>query len=186
MLMIDQTLQFCAKYDVASWLALLIMVLGLILGYLRFFRPRRSIKNFPVNIHWKREPGRNFPLRITVQLTNHTDNSVYISSLSFKALRLRRDPQANADTATERQHLKFPEPVEGEDYTLLNKFDFFLPVDSSISTYAPIDPNHSDEEVKRAFTCGRVGIVECYVTILPRAYKPQVFRLKIKPRSNLL
>jgi len=184
--MIDQALQFCARYDIAGWLSVLIMVAGSVVGYLRFFRPRRSIPNFPVKIHWHRNAPRNYPLRITVEFTNHTGRSAYVSSVSFKASGLRADPKAGVDTATRRQHLKFPVPVPGQNYTLLKDFDVYLPVDGSTSTYAPIDPQHTDEEIKRAFTCGRVGVVECFVTVLPRSYKPQVFRLRIKPRSKLL
>jgi hypothetical protein len=179
-------LELCAKYDVAGWLSLFIMGIGALWGYVRFFKPRRSIRNFPVKIDWRRAEGMNWPLQITISFTNHTGKKAYISSVSFRPTGLRPAPHAAADTATQKQPIKFPVPVPGANYSMLEDFDVFLDVDRTTSTYAAIDPQHTDEEVMRAFTCGRVGVLDCFVCLLSREYKPEVHRLRVSPKARLL
>jgi type IV secretory pathway VirB4 component len=72
----------------------------------------------------------------------------------------------------------------GKKEILLQEFEFYLKVDESTGSYAPIDPNHTDEEVEEAFRRGKVGIFDCYVTLLSRDHKPLVHRLRIKPKKN--
>ena len=176
-----------AKYDLWSFISLGILVLGSIVGYLKFYKPRRSIRNFIVNLHYERAPGWNFPLRITVVFTNHSGKNVHIASASFKFKDLRPDPRAIGDTYTGKLPLKFPKEVQlpsGEKETLLQEFEYYLKVDESTGSYAPIDPKHTDEEIELAFKRGKVGVFDCYVTLLSRDHKPLVHRLKIKPRKK--
>ena len=182
-----QFLLWCAKYDIWSFISVAMLALGTIAGYLKFYRPRRSIKNFIVSFHYERAPGWNFPLRVTIVFANHTGRNVHITSASFRCKDLRADPKALGDTYSGKLPVKFPREVElpnGGKLALLQEYEYYLKLDESTGSYAPIDPSHTDEEVEQAFGKGKVGIFDCYITLLSRDHKPLVHRLRIKPRKK--
>ena len=176
--MLKNFLISAAKYDFWSLLSLIILILGTVAGYLKFYRFRRSIRNLTVQFGYKRHPEENFPLRITVWFTNYTGKNIHIASATFKCRELRPDPNAMRDTHTGKMPLKFPKESR------LQEFEFYLKVDESAGTYVPIDPKHTDKEIEDAFRHGKVGIFDCYVTLLSRDYKPLVHCLRIKPKEN--
>ncbi len=185
--MIKNLFLLFARFDFWSFLSLLMLILGSVAGYLKFYRPRKSIRNFIVNFHYERAPGWNFPLRITIAFANHTGRNVHIASASFKCKDLRPDPKAMGDTYTGKMPMKFPKEVTMSDGTkqiLLQEFEYYLKIDESTGSYAPIDPDHTDEEVEQAFMRGKVGTFDCYVTLLSRDHKPLVHRLRIKPQKQ--
>lgn len=186
--MIKNLFLLAARFDFWSFLSLAILILGSVAGYLKFYRPRKSIQNFIVNFHYERAPGWNFPLRITIAFTNHTGKNVHIASASFKCKDLRPDSRATGDTYTGKMPMRFPKEVtmpDGKKEVLLEEFEYYLKVDESTGSYAPIDPNHTDEEIKRAFMRGKVGTFNCYVTLLSRDHKPLVHRLRVKPKKHI-
>lgn len=175
-----------AKYDFWSIVSLFILIFGSVAGYWKFYRPRKSIRNLIVKFHYERAPGWNFPLRITVAFANHTGKNIHIASATFKCEGLRPDRNAMGDTYTGKMPLKFPKEVtleNGKKEILLQEFEFYLKVDESTGSYAPIDPNHTDDEIEEAFRSGKVGTFDCYVTLLSRDHKPLVHRLRIKPKK---
>jgi hypothetical protein len=93
------------------------------------------------------------------------------------------------DTHTRKMPLKFPKEVilgNGTKQTFLQEFEYYLKVDESTGSYAPIDPNHTNDEVEDAFRRRKTGTFDCYVTLLSRDHKPLVHRLRIKPQKNFL
>lgn len=178
---------FCAKHDVFSFISLCILAAGATAGYFRFFAPRKSIKNFLIKFDYEKAEGWNFPLRIRILFTNHTGQNVYITSASFKCENLRPAPNANVDTHTKKMPIKFPREVlrpDGSREVLLHDFEYFIRVDETVGSYAPINPEHTDEEIENAFRLGKVGTFNCYVTLLSRRDKPTVYRLKLKPKEQ--
>ena len=185
--MLKDFLILAAKYDSWSLLSLIILILGSVAGYWKFYRPRKSIRNLIVKFHYERAPGWNFPLRITVVFANHTGKNIHIASATFKCDDLRPDPNAMGDTHTGKMPLKFPKEVTSENgtkHSLLQEFEYYLKVDESTGSYAPIDPNHTNDEVEDAFRRGKTGTFDCYVTLLSRDHKPLVHRLRIKPQKG--
>lgn len=185
--MIKGFLVWCATYDLWSFLSLTILVSGAIIGYFKLYRPRKSIKNFLVSYECERAEGWNFPLRILIIFTNHTGKSLHISSASLKLKGLRPDPIATVDESTGKMPIKFPRDVfkNGIKRTLPMDAEFYLEVDSFVGGYVPIDPKHTNKEAEKALRKGKVGILECYVTLLPRDQKPTIYRLKTKPKKRL-
>ena len=176
-----------AAYDLWSFASLILLILGSVVGYLKFYRPHKRINNFLVWFHCERAEGWNFPLRVLVQFTNHTGNSIHISSASFKCKTLRPDPDSSVDSSTGKIPLKFPKSLilKGKEEVVLADFEYDLKVDDVVHSYAPIDPMHTNEEVEQAFREGKVGTLHCYVTLLPRDRKPTVYRLKVSPKKQL-
>jgi hypothetical protein len=179
--------RFLATYDFWSFASFILLIAGSIVGYLKFYRPHKRINNFLVWFHCERAEGWNFPFRILVQFTNHTGNSVHISSASFKCKGLRPDPNSSVDSSTGKIPLKFPKKVmrDGIAEAVLDHFEHDLRVDDTVHSYAPIDPKHTNEEAERAFLKGEVGTLYCYVTLLPRDRKPSIYQLKVSPKKQL-
>ncbi len=176
-----------AKYDIWSSASFVILIFGLVAGYIKFYRPHKSIKNFYVFFHCECAAGWDFPFRVIIGFTNHTGRSVHIASASFKFKNLRPDPNSTVDSSTGRTIIKFPtEVMVGEKIeTLLQDFEYYLKVDETVHSYAPIDPSHKNEEAEQAFSKGKVGTLDCYVTLLSRDRKPIVYRLKTSPKKRL-
>lgn len=176
-----------AAYGFWDILSLLLVAGGAVWGYVRFFRAVRWIPNLTVFFHYHRGPTQAFPLVVAAELTNHTGKSMFITSVSFKCRRLRPDPTGKRDAGSGNLEIKFPPPpqnVPPGSPVMLSEFEAFLRDGESTHTWAPLDPTHSDEDVRYALQMGSVGYLECYVTLLSKDHKPFVYLLRAHPKID--
>ena len=178
-----------AMSDFGIWdiLSLALFIGGALYGYFRFFRPTTHIPNLTVFFNYQRLSDFHFPLQLTVEFTNHTGKSAFITSVWFKCVDIRPHPNARLDAGTKRLEIKFPESrtnEHGERFYVLSAFECYLKDGSSAPTFVPLDPSHTDDEIRRVLQDGLLGYLECYVTLLSREHKPTVYRLRVCPRKD--
>jgi hypothetical protein len=175
-----------AKYDIWSLLSFVILVAGSVLGYLKFYRPRKHIKYVNIDFKCQRAPGWLSEFRILIIFSNNTGKSIFITSALFKFKDLRPDEKSIGDKSTNLVPAKFPinRIIAGEEQEVLDAFECYLKNDEITHTYIPIDPKHTDEEVIQAFKNAKAGTFSCYISILSRDKKPVIYRLKIKPKGQ--
>jgi hypothetical protein len=179
-------LKSISEYGAWDIISLLILLTGFIWGLATFWFRRKSLKNFTVCFNWKRVPKNNYPLQLTVEFTNRTQKTAFITGMYFIPDKLRPHPNARIDSSSKRMELKFPTPanVGGRDILLYQKFDSIIENDKSDNTFVCLDPTHSDEEIKKAFHFERAGTLYFYLTLLNREEKPNIYRFKVHAHKN--
>ena len=176
-----------AAYGFWDILSLLLLAAGAMWGYVRFFRPVRSIPNFTVFFNYCRDLGHQYQSLLTIELRNHTGHSVHIMSAGFKCEGLRPHPDGTRDAGTGKLEIKFSQSLikqPGTSQSVLSTFEAFLTDGQSMATWAPLDPTHSDDDVRYAMQLGTVGYFECYVTLISKNHKPLTYRLIARPKTN--
>ena len=179
-------LLWAAKYDFWSLLSLIILVVGAIAGFMTFYWPRRSIKNLTIGFRHERAGEEwNYPSRILIIFANDTGKNIHIASASFKYKDLRPDRKTLQDGQTGKSPIYFPMLEKGGTQPILQGFECYLDTEKRIThSYAPIDPDHTDEEVRDALIKGKAGSFNCFVTLLPRDNRPVIRRLKVKAKNK--
>ena len=138
-----------------------VLVLPAIMGFGIYLWARRRVRN--LNFFTKRlRDGSNYPLKVYVEIRNYTGRSAVISMPFFKYDRLRPDPNARGDSPSREYEIKFPNPSQ----QTLSEVEYLLRRRESVSTWVPIDPQHTDAEVDAALESRRVGKLHCMCTWL--------------------
>jgi hypothetical protein len=155
-------------WDAAQFL---VVAFGLGIGVKLIFFPRRRIRNLNFFTRLERESHAQFPLRIHLELRNYTGTTVVLSSPFFVYRELRPAPQAHGDIPSGEYEIKFPNPT-GQ---LLSEVEYLLRNKESVVTFIPLDPQHSDDEVKKALERQCAGTLTVICTWLKE--KPQIEKL---------
>ena len=150
-----------------------IVIAGVVFGSFYFFRKRRVPMLNIFTSHSKRQ-GVNYTSLINVEFRNFTGCGIAICNPYFKYRDLKSDPVAHRDSYSGEAEVKF----RGVDGNVLTEIETFLRHKESTATWIPVDPTHSNEEVKSALNSKRVGIL--YFTCVWITKKPKVRNLAIR------
>ena len=168
------TLIFLNDLGVWEMLNFLIVIAGIIIGSVYFFRKRRvPMLNIFIS-HSKRPEGQNYTSLINIEFRNFTGCSIAICNPYFKYRKLRSDPVAHRDSYSGEAEVKF----KGTEGNGLTEIEAFLRHKESTATWIPVDPKHSDEEIKSTLDNKRVGIL--YFTCVWVIEKPKVRKMVIR------
>ena len=95
-----------------------------------------------------------YPLKLTIRLRNTTNFPVLVTSKFFKANKsLRAAGNATGNPARKEYEIKFSPP--GGSY--LDQFTTLIHPNGATSTWMPLDPAHTDQEVNRAIASASSG-----------------------------
>jgi hypothetical protein len=95
---------------------------------------------------------------------NYTGRSVVLSAPFFVYRGLRPDPNARGDSPTGEYEVKFPDPRN----QMLSEVECFLRHRENVSTWVPIDPTQTDQEVDKAINRHTVGKLRWHVHMAAR------------------
>ncbi|MBL7131734.1 MAG: hypothetical protein ISS45_10125 [Candidatus Omnitrophica bacterium] len=117
--------------------------------------PRKSIRNFYIDAR-RDSINQIYPKVIRIELRNHTNQSLYVLSDGFVFSGIiTASPNAAKDVATQVCEVKF----EGRQPRLLTEVDTLIRPNQIISTWVPVDPNHSDHDIDAVLGRRNVGIL---------------------------
>ncbi|MFZ1576164.1 MAG: hypothetical protein WAT36_13190 [Chromatiaceae bacterium] len=148
----------------------IVLVAAALIGFSVLFWAKRRVRNLNFFIRRLRDQS-NYPLKVCLEIRNYTGRSVVISVPYFVYERLRPDPNARGDSLSREYEIKFPEPRN----QTLSEVEYLLRHGESVSTWVPIDPTPTDQEVDAAIEQWAVGKLHCMCTWLQD--KPKVHRL---------
>jgi hypothetical protein len=163
-------MEWAAKHGIWEMVTAIAAVSGLVVGFKVLFWAKRRVRGLNFFVSRIRDAS-NFPLKVNVEFRNYTGRSVVISVPYFVIARLRPDPNARGDSPTGEIEFKFPDRASNN----LTEVEYLLRHRENVSTWIPIDPAHTDEEVDAAIKQQRVGKLHCMCTWLKD--KPEVHRL---------
>lgn len=163
----------CAnQYDLWNMLTFFIILPTSIIGIYYLVYGKRYIKNlnFMLNIH---RDNSNYPFKIIVEIRNYTGKSVVISEPYFRYNKAKPDPKATGDIITKNYEIKFPN-ITGK---FLTEIDYLIRHKENISTFIPLDPNQTEDEIKKLMDKSQIGSFHCECTwILKRPEKHKLTR----------
>jgi len=149
-----------------------ILISGIIFGSFYFAR-RRRIPMLNIFTYHSKRTGVNYTSLINIEFRNYVGCSVVICNPYFIYADLKSDPAAHGDSYSGEYEIKFI----SKNGTGLTEIEAFLTHKESTSTWIPINPAHSEEEIKAALGNKRVGIL--YFTCIWVTEKPRVRKVKI-------
>ena len=147
-----------------------VLVFSAVLGFAFLFWAKRRVRNLNFFIRPLRDDS-NYPHKVYVENRNYTGRSVVISVPHFVYSELRSDQNARGDSPSREYEIKFPDPRNN----ILSEVEYLLRHRENVSTWVPIDPAHTDQEVAAAIERRQVGKLHCMCTWLQE--KPRVHRL---------
>lgn len=120
-----------------------ILILGIIFGSFYLIR-RRRIPMLNIFTHHSKRAGVNYTSLINIEFRNYVGCSIVICNPYFIYADLKPDPIAHGDSSSGEYEVKFM----GKNGTGLTEIEAFLPHKENTSTWIPINPAHSEEEIK--------------------------------------
>lgn len=146
--------KFMADWDIWGIVGILITIVPSIflIGYLF---PWRRINNLYIDVK-RGSINAGYPKVILVTLTNHTNQPLYIVSEGFRfGSFIRPSPNGAKDATTGVYEIKF----EGRAVMILSEIDTLVRPNQIISTWIPVDPSHSDQEIDAALNKKVIGVL---------------------------
>ncbi|MFH1999244.1 MAG: hypothetical protein ABIK28_06165 [Planctomycetota bacterium] len=136
-------------WDIIGLIAALIPIIMVI----RYIFPRKAVTNLYIDT--KRDSiNQGYPKVVRITFRNHTNEPLYVLSEGFTfGSAIRRSPNAARNAATSVCEVKF----EGRQHGLLSEIDTLVRPGQEVSTWVPVDPQHSDQEVDSAIENHSVG-----------------------------
>ncbi|HLD49973.1 MAG TPA: hypothetical protein VJC08_02110 [bacterium] len=158
--------------DLGIWelLNFLVVLSGLVSAYL-FFGRKGRIPQLNIHTHSSRQEGQYYSLLINIEFRNFTGCSIVIANPYFKYKGLRRHPSGHRDASSNETEVKF---ASNSNTVEMNEVDTFLRHRETKSTWIPVDPKHSDDEINHALKKKKVG--KLYFHYVWIKEKPQVER----------
>lgn len=169
-LVILKWMKWADQHGLWDMLSTVVLFVSAATGFFLIFWGKRRIRNLNFYVHPVRD-SNNYPLRAYLEIRNYTGKSVVISMPYFVYGRLAPDPNARGDTPLQEFEIKFPGPGNGQ----LTEVEYLLRHRESVSTWIPINPKHSDDDVKSAIENRQLGKLSCMCTWLQD--KPKVHKL---------
>jgi len=163
-------MQWAHEHGIWEMINILVLVVSALIGFTVLFWAKRRVRNLNFFVQRLRDAS-NFPLKVCVEIRNYTGRSVVLSAPFFVYRGLRPDPNARGDSPTGEYEVKFPDPRN----QMLSEVECFLRHRENVSTWVPIDPTQTDQEVDKAINRHTVGKLRCMCTWLQD--KPKVHRL---------
>src|SRR3972149_482700 len=149
---IKYSLETAQKLGIWNLLTFLSILFSSLLAYRYLFYSKRNIQNLNFNKFIFRD-NSNYPLKIIIEIRNYTGKSVVIKDTYFILKKFKPDPKASMDKITGKIEIKFPTP----DKTEMNEIDYFIPHNENITTWIPLDPNQSYEEIEKTLKNSYIG-----------------------------
>lgn len=163
-------MQWADQHGLWDMTSTLVLLVSAVVGFTVLFWAKRRVRN--LNFFTRRlRDNSNYPLKVYAEIRNYTGTSVVISLPCFIYAKLRPDPNARGDSPSKEYEIKFPGP-SGQT---LSEVEYLLRHRETVSTWIPIDPSHSDQEVDSAIENCKVGKFRCMCTWLQE--KPKVHKL---------
>lgn len=115
--------------------------------------PRKSIRNLYIDTR-RDSINQRYPKVVRIDLRNHTNQPLYVLSEGFRFGNvIAASPHAAKDTATQVCEVKFV----GRQPGVLTEIDTLVRPNEIVSTWVPVDPNHSDQHIDDAIGNRTVG-----------------------------
>lgn len=147
-----------------------LQILAIVAGVIFLAWAKRRVRNLNFFFRPLRRQG-NYPFVIVIEIRNYTGRTVVISNPYFNYDSLRPDANARGDSASGDYEIKFPRHLGANG---LDQVEFMLRHGETVSTWIPLDPQHSDQEVENAMQSQTVGKIKCMCTWLlekPKSHK---------------
>ena len=168
-----ETLKFLNMLGLWEIVNVIILIIGVIFGSIFFIRGGR-IPMLNIFTNHGHRPGTNYTSLINIEFRNYVGCSLVICNPYFKYRDLHPDPAAHRDSYSGETEVKFC----GQGTNALTEIETFIQHKNSTATWIPIDPKHTDEEVKTALEHKRVGVL--YYTCIWIKEKPRIKKISVK------
>lgn len=114
-------------------------------------------RTLTIGVTSTREPAKTYPLKLQLDIRNQADVDCVIRAHHFLCNgALRAASNAKGNPSSKEYELTFPDR-DGK-FTL---FEYLLVRGDRVRTWFPIDPAHSEEDVKNALANGLAGELHC-------------------------
>jgi hypothetical protein len=134
-------------------------IIGLIGGavptilLLCYIFPRKAITNFYIDTR-RDSINQGYPKVVRIKMRNLTNEPIYFLSEGFKfGSIISASPNAAKNAATKICEVKF----EGRQQNLLSEIDTLIRPNQEVSTWVPVNPIHSDQDIDAAIQSRSVG-----------------------------
>ncbi len=118
-----------------------------------YLYPRKSITNFYIDTR-RDSINPSFPKVVRIVFRNLTNEPIYILSEGFEfGSIITASPNAAKNAATNRCEVKF----EGRQQNLLSEIDALVRSGQEVSTWVPVNPTYSDQDIDSTLQSRRVG-----------------------------
>jgi hypothetical protein len=127
------------------------------LAVLFYLFPRKAIKNFYIST-FRAAANPPYSKVMVIEMRNLTNAPLYVLSEGFRFGNvIHASPHAAINVATQICEAKFPGPPfpPGD----LTEIDTLVRHNQPVSTWVPIDPNHTDDEIDAAIQNRSVGVL---------------------------
>ena len=115
--------------------------------------PRKAITNLYIDTE-RDSINQGYPKVVRIKFRNHTNDPLYVLSEGFTfGSTIRRSPNAAQNAVTAVCEVKF----EGRQQGLLSEIDTLVRPSQEVSTWVPVDPAHSEQEIDIAIENRSVG-----------------------------
>lgn len=165
-------LEWSDSHGIWDLTSVVILLISAIAGFALVLVAKRRVRNLNFFFRPRRDWVPNYSSVIQVEIRNFTGRTVVISNPYFRHAKLRPDGEARGDSASGDYEIKFPRHLGARE---LDQVEFMLRHGETVSTWVPIDPDHSDEEVATAMRRSRAGKIRCTCTWL--FDQPKIHRL---------
>ena len=144
--------KFMAEWGLWDIIGLLAVIAPTLIVICYLF-PRKSITNFYIDTV-KDYINKDYPKVIRIKLRNHTNEPIYVLSEGFQFGNvIAASPYAAKDVTTGVCEVKFVGRQPGD----LSEIDTIVRPNEEVSTWVPVDPSHSDQDIDSALKERQVG-----------------------------
>jgi len=146
--------QFMANWGIWDIIGLIAAGIPTVM-VLRYIYPRKAITNLYIDTELD-NINQVYPKVVRIKFRNHTNEPLYVLSEGFTfGSTIRRSPNAAKNVATAVCEVKF----EGRREGILSEIDTIIRPGQEITTWIPVDPAHSDQEIESAIQSHIAGIL---------------------------
>lgn len=141
-----------AQWGIWEILGLLVALVPSIL-VLRYLFPWKAIDSFYIDTKMGKI-NQTYPKVILVELRNHTNDPIYVFSRGFSfGSEIQACPHGAKNAATGVYEIKF----EGREQGHLSEIDTLVRPNQVVTTWIPVDPAESDDDVINSLKKRKVG-----------------------------
>jgi hypothetical protein len=146
--------KFMTDWGIWDIIGLIVALVPSVLVIIYLF-PRKAIQNFYIDTKIA-SVNPTYPKVVAVELRNHTNDPIYITSQGFKfGDTIEPSPHGAKDAATGVYEIKF----EGRQAGILSEIDILVRPNQVVSTWIPVDPAVSDQSLSNGLRNRTVGIL---------------------------
>jgi hypothetical protein len=160
-------------HGIWAFLDLSIAATGLGVAIKLIWFPKQRIRNLNFST-WHDRSDPHFPLRVMINIRNFTGRSVVLVSKGFTFKSLRVMQGARGHSASKEYECKFPDSTGS-----LNTMEYLLQHRQDVLSWMPLDPSHTDQEVKDALDKHSVGLLALDYVMLEDKPKVQALNQPI-------